>query len=246
MTRIDDTELVRTDYAKPERLATRFKPFREYHRGDLEGRVLQLVAEGSPRDVLEIGSGDGSFSDRMRSELSARVVSIDLSEHMVELARSRGLDARVGDAQNLPFPDESFDTVVANWMLYHVPDLDRALAEVRRVLRPGGRLVAVTMSSGSLREVWDMLPDDGSTPQLSFSRRNGASILARHFPHVLAIDLAGQAVFPDREAVVEYVGATLTRAHLADQVPHFDGPLVASTSNVAFVAERPQVSERAA
>ena len=63
---------------------------------------------------------------------------------MVELTRERGVDARVADAMDLPFEDASFDAVVAMWMLYHVPDLDVALAEVRRVLRPGGLFVAVT------------------------------------------------------------------------------------------------------
>ena len=65
--------------------------------------------------------------------------------------RGRGVDARVGDVQALPFEDASFDTVVAAWMLYHVPDLDRGLAEIARVLCPGGQLVAVTNSERAPR-----------------------------------------------------------------------------------------------
>ena len=69
---------------------------------------------------------------------------------MVELAKERGLDARLGDVQNLDFPDAGFDAVVAAWMLYHVPDLDRALGECARVLRPGGTFLAVTNSADDL------------------------------------------------------------------------------------------------
>ena len=74
-----------------------------------------------------------------RASSAPRVTFVDLSQRMVELARARGIaDAHVGDVQELPFADASFDTVVAAWMLYHVPDLDRGLAEIARVLEPGG------------------------------------------------------------------------------------------------------------
>ena len=59
----------------------------------------------------------------------------------------------VGTSQDLPYADESFDVVAALWMLYHVPDVDRALAEVRRVLRPGGLFVAVTNGDGHVADL---------------------------------------------------------------------------------------------
>jgi SAM-dependent methyltransferase len=90
---------------------------------------------------------------------------------MVELARRRGVDARVGDAQDLPFDDGEFDCAVAAWMLYHVPDVDRAIAELARVLRPGGRLVAVTNSQGHLAEIYDLLGQE--RPPYPFSSEDG-------------------------------------------------------------------------
>jgi ubiquinone/menaquinone biosynthesis C-methylase UbiE len=95
------------------------------------------------RDVLEIGVGLGS--DFMRFvEAGANASGVDLTEASVALVRRRlelgGLAANVmvGDAEQLPFADESFDLVYSWGVLHHTPDTERALAEVRRVLRQGG------------------------------------------------------------------------------------------------------------
>src|SRR5207247_10358646 len=80
-----------------------------------------------PRRVLEVGAGPGEFAERLGRDLGVEVIAADLSPRMVELARDRGVDARLGDVQELEFEDGSFDCAVAAWMLYHVPDLDRGL-----------------------------------------------------------------------------------------------------------------------
>ena len=115
--------------------------------------VFDAVAEVSPKRVLEVGCGMGQLAERMHVELDAEVVAIDQSERMVELTRKRGVDARVADVQELPFDDGEFDVVVAAWMLYHVPDVERALDEIVRVLRPAGRLVTATNRPEHLKEL---------------------------------------------------------------------------------------------
>lgn len=67
------------------------------------------------------------------------MILVEISPRMVELAAARNVDARVGDVQNLSLLDASFDTAIAAWMLYHVPDVDRAIGELARVLIPGAR-----------------------------------------------------------------------------------------------------------
>ena len=94
--------------------------------------------------MLEVGCGEGELGARIESEIGVEVVALDQSARMVGLSRERGVDARVGDVQELPFEDGSFDVAVAAWMLFHVAGLDRGLRELARDLRPGGRLVAVT------------------------------------------------------------------------------------------------------
>jgi ubiquinone/menaquinone biosynthesis C-methylase UbiE len=99
-------------------------------------------------DVLDVGCGQGiDLVEYARA--GARVVGVDLTPRHVELARlhlaALDLEAEVvqGDAESLPLADESFDRVSSNGVLHHTPDIDRALREIRRVLRPGGEARAV-------------------------------------------------------------------------------------------------------
>ena len=97
--------------------------------------------------ALEIGAGTGYFSlNLLRGGVIGQAVCTDISQGMLdELARSAaklGLDVETArcDAQELPFPDDSFDLVFGHAVLHHLPDLDAAFREFRRVLKPGGRV----------------------------------------------------------------------------------------------------------
>ena len=106
--------------------------------------VLALVGNVAGRRVLDAGCGAGPLMAALR-ERGADVTGFDVSAGMVELARRKlGQDAdlHVADlAAPLPFPDASFDDVVASLVLHYLEDWSGPLAELRRVLRPGGRLV---------------------------------------------------------------------------------------------------------
>jgi SAM-dependent methyltransferase len=235
--RIDDVELVRREYASERALVARNRAFRDFAGVDAPQVVLDAVAEAAPARVLEVGCGMGELAARMRDELEAEVVALDLSPRMVELTRARGVDARLGDVQRLPFGDGEFDVAVAAWMLYHVPDLDLGLSELHRVLRPGGRLVAATFGEDNLREAWELLGDRETKPH-SFTSENGGPKLERRFERVERRDASGVIVFPDRDAFRDYVSASIRRSHLADRIPRFDGPLSARSSQTVFVAEK--------
>src|SRR5262249_23168386 len=135
--------------------------------------ALDAVVEANPETVLEVGCGWGDFALRVAAETGATVVALDLSPRMVELARAQGVDARIRAVQDMPFADGKFDCVVANWMLYHVPEVDRGLAEIVRVLRPGGRLVAATSGFEHLGELWSLVGRDRSAEPPRFHSENG-------------------------------------------------------------------------
>jgi ubiquinone/menaquinone biosynthesis C-methylase UbiE len=160
----------------------------------------QLKASPQAR-VLELGCGSGL----LWSENAARIppgweiTLSDFSPGMIAEAQrslasaTRSFAFERVDAQAIPFADASFDMVIANHMLYHVPDRPQTLAEVRRVLRPGGHFYATTVGETHLREIGELV--QRFAPQLAFARRlltegfeleNGAEQLAHYF---MTIDL---------------------------------------------------------
>jgi SAM-dependent methyltransferase len=240
--RLDDPDLVRREYADESRFAVRAAAWETATGPDPRRLAVEAVVEVSPRRVLEVGCGRGELAELIAREVGAEVHAVDQSERMVELTRARGVEARVGDVQDLPFPDGSFDCALAAWMLYHVPDLDRGLAELARVLRPGGRLVAVTNSNENLRELWSLLGEEALRRRHPFSAENGEAALRRRFGRVERREARGTVTFPDREAALRYVQASATRSDLADAFPRFEGSLEALRLSVVFVAEEPRRS----
>jgi SAM-dependent methyltransferase len=234
--RLNDPEVVRREYADESGLSARIAAQESATGPDPRQIAFEAVAEAMPRRVLEVGPGRGELAARMRYELGVEVVAVDQSPRMVELTRARGVEAIVGDVQALPFLPGRFDCVLAAWMLYHVPELDQALSELRRVLTPYGRLVAVTNSERTLHELWDIFGEDGRAGS-TFSAETGQGPLLRHFTIVERRDVRGVVTFPDREAAYQYVTSLATKAHLAERLPFFEGPLRASRHAVVFVCE---------
>jgi ubiquinone/menaquinone biosynthesis C-methylase UbiE len=106
---------------------------------DLEVEYVQRF--GRDRDVLEVGCGTGLLLRRM-AEFARSARGVDLSPGMLERARARGLDVVEGSATALPFPDATFDVACSFKVLAHVREIEKALAEMTRVVRPGGFVLA--------------------------------------------------------------------------------------------------------
>ncbi|MHB8449426.1 MAG: class I SAM-dependent methyltransferase [Mycobacteriales bacterium] len=192
---------------------------------DLAGWAVGLARLWPGAQVLDVGCGNGTYLSVLAAR-QVRAVGVDLSLGMLRVA---GHAAVVNaDAVALPFADGAFDAVLAPHMLYHVADRSAAVHELRRVLTPGGSLVAVTNGAAhtaTLRSLveeiiaatnpgWRML--DWATQ--SFSLENGAAQLGTAFASVSCVRPAesGPVVVRDAAVIADYVASVAD--HYQDQV----------------------------
>jgi len=207
---IDDPSFVRSEYADESRLVERNHVCNAFSDGiDTEDVVLSVVGESGARRVLEIGCGTGAFAARLRSSLDVDVTAIDISPRMVELALRQGVKAHVADAQALPFAMESFDCVVANWMLYHVESIPQCLRECARVLTKQGRLVTASFGRSHLREVW-ALPGAPALWPNKFHEGAALPFLRAHFAETRLHELKAVVRFPTVASVRSCIDAWVT------------------------------------
>lgn len=233
---VDEAAFVREQYARPDNLRARKSVYADAEGDDPREFAFEAIAAAHPRRVLEVGGGEGELAERVLKELEIEVVGVDQSDGMVEIQRSKGIDARVGDVQALPFDDEEFDVAVAAWMLYHVPDLDLGLAELARVLKPGGRLVAVTNAVDHFQELWDLGQRATSVRRFTFRTENGEEALLRHFATVERRDATGTIVMDDA-AIRRFAGSWEALASLV-RMPPLAEPLRVRRHSTVFTAHK--------
>jgi ubiquinone/menaquinone biosynthesis C-methylase UbiE len=158
--------------------------------------------------VLEVGCGTGGLwaANAGRVPPGWRLLLSDLSPGMLRVALERvGVPGMVADAAALPLPDACLDAVIANHMLYHVRDRARALAGIRRVLRPGGRLYATTNGLAHLAELRGQLGEAGWNEAESFGLENGPAQLAPFFAAVTMRRYQDALEVTEVEPVLAYV-----------------------------------------
>ena len=231
---MNDPAVVGAEYEDESRLAARKAAYTGAEGPDAREVLFDAIAEARPRRILEVGPGEGELAERLVRELDADLVAIDQSERMVEITGRRGVDARVGRVEQLEFEDGSFDCVVAAWMLYHVHPLERGLSEIARVLKPEGRLVAVTNGRDHLRELYELLGRGRIVS--SFTAEDAAQILPRYFSNVQAREAHGRLVFADAAAAQAYVDSLVLLE--GARVPPVPGPISVSRLPTIFVADK--------
>lgn len=220
--RSDDAALLRQQYENEDNLATRIRTHERYSvpQVDFTSWVLDRIRWRGDEAVLDAGCGAGVYVEAT-ARRARRVVAGDLSRGML-LGLAEAAVPRVNlDVQQLPLAEETVDVVLANHMLYHVPDSDAAVREFARVLRPSGHLLAATNSAHSMAELEALATRAGSAlglsddlkvnATLSFTLENGASLLTPHFSHVARHDLPGALVFPEPQPVIEYLSSSRER-----------------------------------
>jgi ubiquinone/menaquinone biosynthesis C-methylase UbiE len=231
---LDNPESVRREYADEGGLAGRIALWSKREGPQPQDVAFDEVLAANPRRVLEVGCGRGEFAEKL-VQAGIAVVALDQSQRMVELTAARGVEAHVGDVQKLPFPDQSFEVAVANFMLYHVPNLEAAFSELARVVGIGGRLVATTNGLRQLAELWELVGRDLSDRSRVFMSETGETLLRPYFSDIRRIDIESKLELTHQE-MVDYLSHSIAHKHLAARVPAFDGVRDVTASSAVFVA----------
>ncbi|MGC2485140.1 MAG: class I SAM-dependent methyltransferase [Acidimicrobiales bacterium] len=207
-------------YAAPDNLQARIRLHVKYATSPIKfpAWFFEQIDWSRARDVLDVGCGPGSLWTSLPQPLQANLALCDLSAGMIAAATSavQGRAAQVGglvaSVQALPFADESFDLVIANYMLYHATDINQALGELRRVLRTDGLLVAATNGPAHLIELLEIeraiaLRHSYRNHREVFGSITGREHLERHFGSVSWRPFIDELHCRDAEDVVAYISS---------------------------------------
>ncbi len=221
--KIDSKDFVEKQYSVTDNLQKRisFHKKTNTNKQSIADWLADIYDFSKPCTILELGSGTGSIWPAIIPSMNkdAQLMLSDFSQGMVDnLAAlykdNANITARQIDIQDIPFEDNTFDYVIANYMLYHVPDIDKAIAEVARVLKPqgtfysatSGRHSMITFFSDTLRKLDSTIIFSGT---LTFTMENGAQYLTKHFNNVILEPHINSSIVTDVDDILEYYYSTL-------------------------------------
>ncbi|MGN9163227.1 MerR family transcriptional regulator [Clostridium sulfidigenes] len=174
--------------------------------------------------ILELGCGTGDLWYKNNSNISDnwKITLSDFSKGMLLSTKNRLNDIEHNflyeeiDAQNIPYKDESFDVVIARHMLYLVPDMEKAIAEIKRVLVKGGIFYVITNSCEAMTELNVLMKNFDSKLELHdngmcerFDLEKGQTLLKKYFSNVNVKILEGKIIVDTAEPVVSYKASTI-------------------------------------
>lgn len=226
---IDDQERLLTEqYHNVQKLSARIRIHERFSTAeqDLHRWFFDHLLQAAPAEahILEAGCGRGDIWRKNAERIPAgwQVTLTDFSAGMLEDCKvhlwqklAERFDYQVMDIQSIPYPDASFDVVIANMMLYHVPDRAKALAQIRRVLKPDGVLLALTIGAHHMEEL--MLLAEKHTPALvderdrdgfittNFNLENGEAQLQAQFREVRIERFDDSLFVTEAQPVIDYI-----------------------------------------
>lgn len=188
--------------------------------------LLKLPADAK---VLELGCGPAYLWKECADRIPAGwdITLSDLSVGMVDAAwrnlvvTGRSFEFKEIDAQEIPFEDETFDAVIANHMLYHVPDRPKAIAGIKRVLKTGGRFFATTVGDNHLKEITDWFRRIRKSKVWDsfanlFTLENGLNQLKPFFPNVMVSRYEDNLHVTELEPLVAYFRSGVRAGELSE------------------------------
>lgn len=217
MTAVNQPETVQKQYQMTDNLNTRISVHEKYSTNKTGfGNWLFSHYDFFPGNkILELGCGTG---DLWKSKLhlldrSTLLTLTDLSENMVHATKNtlgdqNNISYAVVNIEEIPYNNNCFDQVIANMMLYHVPDLNRGLSEVNRVLKKDGYFYCATYGeNGIIPFIADLLKDYGitDTTNKNFTLQNGNRILKNYFSEIRRLDYEDSLAVTDINDILDYI-----------------------------------------
>ena len=178
--------------------------------------ISSLIPRQNNKSILELGCGTGILWKSLYNNFyDSRIVLSDMSENMLLESEKNlselNLEYKQIDYHEIPYPDETFDTIISNHNLYHTEDLSRVLSEIKRVLKADGTFFCSTNSRNHLVELKEILcrfeinkfwPNDDLIEK--FGMENGKSKLSSYFSHVSSYHYKNILHITDPQAVLKY------------------------------------------
>lgn len=232
MSTMNKEENVKNQYSDDKNLAIRTKLHLKYSTNK-QGFVPWLFDKyefSENFNILELGCGNGFQWENSIENLpkSCSLTLSDFSEGMVDIVRNKyskynNVSFKQIDIQDISFPDKTFDIIIANHMLYHIPDLQKALSEVKRVLKPEGKFYSATNGNGGMRTflhnaLKHVDPDTKAfTQEFSFNLQNGYEILSDHFSKVKRIDFEDSLSITETQDLIDWMKSTISIASYSEK-----------------------------
>ena len=190
-------------------------------------RLLNLPEDAK---ILELGCGPAYLWQENISRIPAgwRITLSDFSPGMLDgawrnlVVTGRAFQFKEIDAQSIPFENETFDAVIANHMLYHVPDRPKAIGEIHRVLKSSGHLIATTIGQNHLKEIANWIrqvnprTDFGSFGS-PFTLENGFEQLKQFFPQVTLSRYPDSLHVTEVKSIVAFILSTSHAAEISEE-----------------------------
>ena len=230
---MENSSLIQEQYANSKNFATRVELNRRFGTNPYRWTswVFDQIKFPERARVLELGCGNALLwrSNLLRIPNDSHIILSDFSEEMLKDAKNilnAALDKfqfKIINAEQIPYFNGLFDIVIANYMLYHIPDLEKALSEISRVLKTSGKFYAATFGLDYMKELTELVSNYDNNTSFSlrplarvFGLENGGKMLRKYFEDVKMMKYNDNLEVTEAEPLVNYILSTKVNKIIKD------------------------------
>lgn len=214
MNKLTQEKTVDNQYRNSNNLNIRIKLHEKYstNKKGFNNWVVENYSIDYGIKILEIGCGTGiTWKDKTHLiEKCEEVRFTDLSERMLleaekNIGKKDNFYFEQVNAENLPYPNENFDIVIANMMLYHIPNLENAINEIKRVMKPKAIFYSATYGENGVESNINKILNIKDDREHTFTLQNGENVLSKYFGSVEKLEYIDQLNITEKDDLIEYI-----------------------------------------